>query len=104
MHRVTDGNPAYSERRATAGWRLHDESARKMRMASNTAPSAPTPAFACMDSRTPSREVWKPCEPYHQRKACVNGSERPRSLFGIGGVRGSPVIWNWGGERLRSEE
>src|SRR5215467_8485307 len=41
-------------RRFRGGWRLHDEIARKTRTARSAAPSAPTPAFAIIDSRSPS--------------------------------------------------
>src|SRR5581483_1722803 len=86
--RCTDGSPAYSERRASAwqywqsilyvctcvlcgkligcvdgraaaGCRLHDDTARKIRTARRTTPSAPTPAFA-IDGRTPSPRSWMP--------------------------------------------
>src|ERR1044071_119512 len=82
MHRVSEGSPANSDRRAslwqywhsilkvptwtlwgnamgctdgsaTAGRRLHDERPRKTRTARSTNPSTPTPAFA-VTSRDPS--------------------------------------------------
>src|SRR5206468_11957214 len=49
---------------ATAGWRLHDETARKTRMARSTSPSAPTPAFAPIRSRSPSGGLSDACEGY----------------------------------------
>src|SRR6202795_2179611 len=86
MHRVTDGKPANSERRAsawqywqsilyvctwtlcgkaigctdgsaTAGRRLHEERPRKTRTARSTNPSTPTPAFA-VTSRNSSGSCW----------------------------------------------
>src|SRR5215813_14985601 len=100
MHRVTEGKPAYSERRAsawqywqsilycwtcvlcgkligcsdalaTAGWRLHDETPRKIRTARRATPSAPTPALAAIDSRVTSRALNEACATYHQLRTEV---------------------------------
>jgi hypothetical protein len=58
--------------RAAAGWRLHDDTARKMSTARRTLPSAPTPAFVVIDSRTPSREAtWIAREYIHEPSAFV---------------------------------
>ena len=111
--RLTDGSPAYSERRAslwqywqsilyvstwtlwgkligwrdafaTAGWRLHDDTAMKTRMARSTTPSAPTPALAPIDSRSPSGGLSDACAAYHSPREPVNrlkitrGTRAPR--------------------------
>src|SRR5262249_897989 len=51
---------------ATAGWRLHDDTARKIRTARSATPSAPTPVLADIDSRSPSEGLKDACEPYHR--------------------------------------
>src|SRR5213592_2328413 len=110
MQRVTEGRPAYSERRAslwqywqsilyvctctlcgkligwiegfaTPGCRLQDETARKTRMARSTSPSAPTPALAPIGSRSPSGGLSDACEAYHPPHT---GSARKRRE-GVGG-------------------
>src|SRR5437762_2894524 len=51
---------------ATAGRRLHDDTARKIRTARSATPSAPTPALAVIDSRLPPEGLKDACEPYHR--------------------------------------
>src|SRR5437773_10004927 len=104
MQRSTDGRPAYSERRAslwqywqsiayvwtctrcgkligwvegfaTAGCRLHDETARRTRTARSASPSAPTPAFAPIGSRSPSGGLSDACEAYHSPHTASTLSE-----------------------------
>src|SRR5438034_921053 len=56
---------------AAAGWRLQDDTTRKIRTARSTTPSAPTPAFV-IDSRTTSREAaWIAREYIHEASAFV---------------------------------
>src|SRR5216117_540738 len=119
MQRATEGRPAYSERRASlwqywqsilyvctcrlcgkligwiegfapAGWRLHDETARKTRMARSTSPSAPTPAFAPIGSRSPSGGLSDACEGYTRPATASMLSRRSarKRREGIGGRPG----------------
>src|SRR5207245_1933582 len=115
MQRCTDGSPAYSERRASAwqywqsilyvctwvlcgkligwtdgfaaaGWRLQDDTTRKIRTARSTTPSAPTPAFV-IDRRTTSREAACIARKYlHAPPAVAEGVERERDARLVGGV------------------
>src|SRR5439155_3235594 len=49
---------------------------------------------------TPSREVWEPCEPYHQHSKRVNECEHALS-FEIGGVSRTPPLSNGRGDAFR---
>src|ERR1700704_5719869 len=58
---------------AAAGWRLPVEIARKTRTARRAAPSAPTPALAVIDSRSPPpAEFLIARERYHVVAVAVN--------------------------------
>src|SRR2546425_3070192 len=114
MQRATEGRPAYSDRRASAwqywqsilyvctctlwgkvmgctegraaaGCRLHEDTARKTRMARSAKPSAPTPAFALIDGRGPSGAFEEACETYHQRRKQVNIRPLGESAERLGG-------------------
>src|SRR3989338_5235683 len=67
----------WTEGRATAGWRLQEDTATKIRTARSTTPSAPTPAFAPIDDRSPSGGLENACEPYH---AVTDGVNPPGPL------------------------
>src|SRR5258708_6351821 len=91
----------WTEPFATTGCRLHDETARKIRMARSTMPSAPTPAFAPIDSRSPPGGFGGACGAYHSRRDPVNRQAPPRASRARPPRRAPPPRWRHPRARTR---